>query len=64
MLSRLNSAFSRLLIRPVQAYQPIQYLHITQINEAARKGTREKARKKKLKNELKKASAPSKRRFM
>lgn len=34
--------------------QSLQFLHVTQVNLAARKGTREKARKKKVKVEIKK----------
>lgn len=60
MFSRLNLAFSKLLIRPTQFYQPVQCLHVTDVNPAARKGTREKARKLKLKNELKKAGGSKK----
>lgn len=53
-INSINSAFSRLLIKPQPFRQTLQFLHVTQINEAARKGTREKARKKKVKVEIKK----------
>lgn len=60
MLSRLNLAFSRLVVRPTQFYQPVQCLHLTDIDLAARKGTRERKQKLKVKNELKKVGAAAK----
>lgn len=48
------SALARLTLRPQPLRQSVQFLHVTQVNPAARKGTREKARKKKVKVEIKK----------
>lgn len=53
MLSCISASLSRLYLTPVRV-QPSRLLHVTQINPAARKGTREKARKKKVKVEIKK----------
>lgn len=50
--------FSSLLRRPaIPMRTATQLFHTTPINEAARKGTREKARKKKVANEIKKLGA-------
>lgn len=54
MFHCINLTLSRILIRPQPLRQSLQFLHVTQINPAARKGTREKARKKKVKVEIKK----------
>lgn len=50
MLSALACVAPRLT--PLR--QSLKFLHLTQVNPAARKGTREKARKKKVKAEIKK----------
>lgn len=47
------SSFRQFVIRPL-VIQPVQLLHTTPVNDAARKGTREKARKKKVKVEIQK----------
>lgn len=52
----LSSMFSRLLIRPQTYRQPMQCIHVSQIDLRARKGTRERREKlkKKAKIEIKK----------
>lgn len=52
MISYISS-FRQIAIRPL-VIQPIQLLHTTPVNAAARKGTREKARKKKVKVQIEK----------
>lgn len=47
------STLRQFAIRPL-AIHPVQLLHTTPVNAAARKGTREKARKKKVKVEIQK----------
>lgn len=53
-LGRLSIRFHKALPTAVAVLQPSRSLHSTPLNEAARKGTREKARKKKVKVEIKK----------
>lgn len=48
--------FSRLVIRPQAFYQPLQYIHTTEVDLRARKGTREKREKLKKKNKTEKLS--------
>lgn len=48
------TALLRLTPRQISLRQPLQLLHVTQVNPAARKGTREKANKKKVKVEIEK----------
>lgn len=54
MFVAFNSTFSKLITRPQSLRQSFQLLHVSAVNPAARKGTREKARKKKVKVEIKK----------
>lgn len=50
--------FSGILRRPALPMRiTTQLLHMSPVNEAARKGTREKAKKKKVANEIKKLGA-------
>lgn len=48
------SALTRLTPKLTPLRQSLQFLHVTQVNPAARKGTRERARKKKVKVEIEK----------
>lgn len=54
MLSILSSSMRNFLIRQQLSSEILRKVHTTAICEAARKGTREKARKKKVKVEVKK----------
>lgn len=51
MLS-LRSVFSKLTIRSQTFYQPIQCIHLTDVDLRARKGTRERREKLKKKNKI------------
>lgn len=50
----LRSMLSKMTIRPQTFYQPIQCLHVSEIDLRARKGTREKREKLKKKNKTEK----------
>lgn len=52
----LKSMLSRLTIRPQTFYQPIQCIHVSEVDLKARKGTREKREKLKKKNKTEKLS--------
>lgn len=50
----LRSMLSRLTIRSQTFYQPVQCIHLTEVDLRARKGTREKREKLKKKNKTEK----------
>lgn len=54
MFVAINSALTKLVARPQPLRQSFQLLHLSAVNPAARKGTRAKAMKKKVKVEIKK----------
>lgn len=50
----LRSLFSKMTVRPQTFYQPIQCLHVSEVDWRARKGTRERREKLKKKNKTEK----------
>lgn len=54
MFVAISSALSKFATRPQPLRQSFQLLHLSAVDLRARKGTREKARKKKVKVEIKK----------
>lgn len=55
MFVAIHSTLSKFITRPPTLFrQSFQLLHVSAVNPAARKGTRERAQKKKVKVEIKK----------
>lgn len=52
MLSIINASLTKFVTRPQPLRQSFQLLHVSAINPAARKGTRMKAQKKKIKAQI------------
>lgn len=48
--------FSKLVTAPRVLYQPMQFIHVSQVDLRARKGTRERKEKIKKKNKAEKAA--------